>query len=185
MCYSSACVADLQDVEQGVVREGAAGCLRVLHQPGGPAGRASQGNTPLIIPPSSPSHTQAKARLILAIVIDEKTLSSRKWVGSRSSKTRFRESSPTRRSVKTVLTGERGPSTALFPLLMLMAWGGLSDPFLFFCCTQVRARRNLHGVEPRRDVLPKPGDLPGPVCEGRGAGGQQRLLLREVQGEGA
>lgn len=50
-CQLSTCtfhlsVADLQNVEQRVVRAGAAGCLRVLHQPGGPARRTSQGKSP-------------------------------------------------------------------------------------------------------------------------------------------
>lgn len=49
---------------------------------------------------------------------------------------------------------------------------------------QVRAWRNLHGFEPGSDILSKLRDLIGPVCQRRGARGQQRLLLWEMQGEG-
>lgn len=61
-------------------------------------------------------------------------------------------------------------------------------PFYLLLCAsirQVRARGNLHGSEPRRDVVPEFRNLIGPVCPRRSSGGQQRLLLREVQGKGA
>lgn len=46
-------------------------------------------------------------KLVMMIKFLKKFLSTRKWVENRSSKTHFRESSLTRRFVKTVLTGEQ------------------------------------------------------------------------------
>lgn len=65
--------------------------------------------------------------------------------------------------------------------------------FSFTCLTvcvcgrilsQIWAWRNLHGVEPWSDFLSEFGDLFRPVCQRRGARGQQRLLLWKMQGEG-
>lgn len=111
-------------------------------------------------------------------------LSTRKWVGNRSSKTHFKESSLTKRFAKTVLIGEQEylfikmQNFFYFETHIGEVW-----PFWYFPL-QIRAWRNIHGFEPRSDVLSKLRDLFGPVCQRRGAGGQQRLLLWEMQGEG-
>lgn len=107
-------------------------------------------------------------------------LSSRKWEENRYSKTRFRESSPTRRSVKTAHTGES-------QLFLNQISSRLFLHMVFdqrYCIFQIWARRNVHGVEPWSDFLPKFRDFARPICQRRGARGQQRLLLWKMQREG-
>lgn len=127
-------------------------------------------------------HLSTYNTLFVMMIFMMRLLSDRKWAESRSSKTHFRESSPTRRFVKTVLTGNfySQTSTLLFYFETHHTWCLTFDLFI----TQVWAWRNIHGFEPWSNVLSKLGDLIGPVCERRGVGGQQRLLLWEMQGEG-
>lgn len=115
-----------------------------------------------------------------------KPLTIRKWVESRSSKTHFREFSQTRRFVKTVLTGEF-VFIYLFiffinHLVFKTHYSWCSTVYLFVI--QIRAWRNIHGFESWSNFLSKLGNLIRPVCQRRGVGGQQRLLLWEMQGEG-